>query len=336
MTRGPAPIPPIACRSGSSTSSPGTTCSRGTCSCRRTIRCRRAEHVPQFTVIDAPNFKADPARHGSRSDCFIFVHFGKAARADRRHQLRRRDQEVDLHDPQLPAAAARACSRCTARRTSARTATRRCSSACPAPERRRLSSDPVRRLLGDDEHGWSDRGRLQLRRRLLREGHQAVRGGRAADLRDDAPVRNAARERRHGPRDARSRSGRRVAHRKHARLVSAALHRQRNPHGTGRASAQHRHADGRRLRRAAADCAADARTGDVSLPFRLHGASGRHREGRDGAEGGIQHLLRRAVPSAAPERLRPDCSARKSRSTTPESGWSTRDGPADRTASAAG
>ena len=38
---------------------------------------RRAEHVPQFTVIDAPSFKADPARHGSRSDCFIYVHLGK-------------------------------------------------------------------------------------------------------------------------------------------------------------------------------------------------------------------------------------------------------------------
>jgi phosphoenolpyruvate carboxykinase (ATP) len=38
---------------------------------------KRREHTPEFTVIDAPNFKADPARHGSRSDCFIFVNFGK-------------------------------------------------------------------------------------------------------------------------------------------------------------------------------------------------------------------------------------------------------------------
>ena len=38
---------------------------------------KRAEHVPQFTVIDAPGFKADPARHGSRSDVFVFVNFAK-------------------------------------------------------------------------------------------------------------------------------------------------------------------------------------------------------------------------------------------------------------------
>src|SRR5688572_9513166 len=36
-----------------------------------------AQHRPEFTVIDAPNFRADPARHGTRSDVFIFVHFGR-------------------------------------------------------------------------------------------------------------------------------------------------------------------------------------------------------------------------------------------------------------------
>ena len=36
-----------------------------------------ASHRPEFTVIDAPNFRSDPARHGTRSDVFIFVHFGR-------------------------------------------------------------------------------------------------------------------------------------------------------------------------------------------------------------------------------------------------------------------
>ena len=48
--------------------------------------------------------------------------------------------------------------RCTARPTWARAATRRSSSASPAPARPRSPPIPPRQLIGDDEHGWSDRG----------------------------------------------------------------------------------------------------------------------------------------------------------------------------------
>jgi phosphoenolpyruvate carboxykinase (ATP) len=38
---------------------------------------KRSEHVPRFTVISAPGFKANPDVDGTRSETFIVVHFGK-------------------------------------------------------------------------------------------------------------------------------------------------------------------------------------------------------------------------------------------------------------------
>ena len=91
------------------------------------------------------------------------------------------------------------------------------------------------------------------------EDDPAVGRSRAADLRDDAALRHGARERRDRSRDARARSRRRSVHREHARGVSDFVHRQRRPVRAGRASEERRDADRRRVRRAAADLAADAR-----------------------------------------------------------------------------
>ena len=62
---------------------------------------------PGFVVYHAPELQADPARHGTRTGTFIALNFAKKTVAHRRHPLRRRDEEVDLHRPQLPAPAAR-------------------------------------------------------------------------------------------------------------------------------------------------------------------------------------------------------------------------------------
>ena len=71
---------------------------------RRPERAELAGFMPGFTILNCPSFKADPARHGCRSETVVAMSFEQKLIADRRHRLCRRDQEVDLHHPQLPAA----------------------------------------------------------------------------------------------------------------------------------------------------------------------------------------------------------------------------------------
>ena len=71
----PAPTRPTGCRSASSTSTPGTTCSA------RNLfiddPAAAAAQAPEFTVIDSPSFKADPKRHGTRTEVVIALNFAK-------------------------------------------------------------------------------------------------------------------------------------------------------------------------------------------------------------------------------------------------------------------
>ena len=102
-------------------------------------------------------------------------------------------------------------------------------------------------------------------------------------------------------------------------------------------SRQRHHADGGRLRRAAADRAPHPRAGHVSLPLGLHGARRRHREGpRQCAAGDVLDLLRRAVHAAPSRRSTPRCWASASPSTRRNAGWSIPAGRAAPTASASG
>ena len=132
------------------------------------------------------------------------------AGAHRRHALRRRNQEVDLHHPQLHAAAAgRAVDALLGEHRR-----RRRHGALLRPLRHRQDDALERPAPAADRRRRARlerQRRLQLRGRLLRQGDQAVGRGRAADLRDDAALRHHSRERGHRSRSAHARSRRRVA-----------------------------------------------------------------------------------------------------------------------------
>ena len=198
-----------------------------------------------------------------------------------------------------------------------------------------LSADPTPRPDRRRRARLERRRRLQLRGRLLRQGHPALAGGRAADLRLHAPLRHDPGERRLRSGHAPDRPGRRVDHREHARLLSAGVHRQRRPGEAGRASEEHHPADLRCLGRHAADRPADAGPGAVPVHLRLHVQDRRHR-GRPGRGAGdhLQRLLRRAVHGASSVVLRRPAQAQDRCATACTAGWSTPAGSADRTASA--
>lgn len=120
-------------------------------------RSKLAQHNPQFTVFGIPSFKAEPARHGTRSDVSILVNFGKKivliGGSSYAGEIKKSIFTILNYTLPLQGVLSMHCS------------------ANLGPDgdtalffglsgtgKTTLSSDPQRRLIGDDEHGWSDRG----------------------------------------------------------------------------------------------------------------------------------------------------------------------------------
>jgi phosphoenolpyruvate carboxykinase (ATP) len=112
---------------------------------------------PQFTIIDSPSFKADPARHGSNSDVVIAVNFGKRlvliGGTSYAGEMKKSVFSILNYLLPLRGVLSMHCS----------------ANVGPAGDvalffglsgtgKTTLSSDPDRMLIGDDEHGWSDHG----------------------------------------------------------------------------------------------------------------------------------------------------------------------------------
>jgi phosphoenolpyruvate carboxykinase (ATP) len=118
---------------------------------------KRREHRPEYTVIDAPKFKADPAKHGTRSECFILVHFGrKMVLIGGTHyagEIKKSIFSILNYTLPLQGVLSMHCSANIG--AGGDTAL---FFGLSGTGKTTLSSDPNRQLIGDDEHGWSDTG----------------------------------------------------------------------------------------------------------------------------------------------------------------------------------
>jgi phosphoenolpyruvate carboxykinase (ATP) len=110
-----------------------------------------------FTIIDAPGFKADPARHGTRSDVVIALSFAKrlALVAGTSYAGEIKKSVFTILNALLPLDGVLSM-HCSA--NVGRGGDTALFFGLSGTGKTTLSSDPNRALIGDDEHGWSDRG----------------------------------------------------------------------------------------------------------------------------------------------------------------------------------
>ncbi|MGE0591482.1 MAG: phosphoenolpyruvate carboxykinase [Vicinamibacterales bacterium] len=116
-----------------------------------------AVHEPQFTVLDLPSFKADPTRHGTRSEVCILVNFGKRlvliAGTSYAGEIKKSIFSVLNYSLPLEGVLPMHCSA-----NIGRDGDTALFFGLSGTGKTTLSSDPHRSLIGDDEHGWSDDG----------------------------------------------------------------------------------------------------------------------------------------------------------------------------------
>ena len=126
---------------------------------RRPSRAELDTFVPEWTIINCPSFKADPARHGCRTETVIALNFdrkliliGNTAYAGENKKA-----VFTLLNYILPGKGVMAM-HCSANHAIGNPDDAAVFFGLSGTGKTTLSQDPSRILIGDDEHGWSDTG----------------------------------------------------------------------------------------------------------------------------------------------------------------------------------
>src|SRR5262245_780847 len=117
----------------------------------------RESHAPEFTIVDAPAFRATPSRHGSASEVVIAINFAErmVLIGGTSYAGEIKKSVFTILNYLLPLRGVLSM-HCSANIGAGGDVA--LFFGLSGTGKTTLSSDPDRRLIGDDEHGWSDRG----------------------------------------------------------------------------------------------------------------------------------------------------------------------------------
>ncbi|WP_068305660.1 phosphoenolpyruvate carboxykinase [Pararhodobacter sp. CCB-MM2] len=126
---------------------------------RRPTRDELDSFVPEWTIINCPSFKADPERHGCRTETVISLNFDRKVIliANTEYAGENKKSVFTLLNYILPGKGVMAM-HCSANHAIGNPDDAAVFFGLSGTGKTTLSADPSRTLIGDDEHGWSENG----------------------------------------------------------------------------------------------------------------------------------------------------------------------------------